>query len=251
MSASMSDKRLASLIGNFSFEGDSLPEFSEFDTTSQVLAYKNERNPVEGKMAPMTVIETITITRPLKVISFLCGALALALLVMSLASTDWLLAQGWRQGLFFHCVDDIAERPLPFGLQEESGCYRARDEGYIRATAALCVVGLAADIFATLLTGLGLQSGDSNKKYRYYRLAVYVMLFSLFAILIGLVLYPICFSRELAQGNRSVWEFGWAYGVAWGAAIFLFGACVLLMCDKEAEELYYKERNLQFVSEKS
>lgn len=45
-------------------------------------------------------------------------------------------------------------------------------------------------------------------------------------------------------GNRSVWEFGWAYGVGWGAAIFLFGAVVLLLCDKESEELYYKERKV-------
>ena len=31
-------------LGNFSFEGDSLPEFSEFeDTPSEVLAYKTQR----------------------------------------------------------------------------------------------------------------------------------------------------------------------------------------------------------------
>lgn len=41
-----------------------------------------------------------------------------------------------------------------------------------------------------------------------------------------------------------------AYGVAWGAAIFLFGASVLLMCDKEAEEVYYKERDVH-LAEKS
>lgn len=45
-------------------------------------------------------------------------------------------------------------------------------------------------------------------------------------------------------GNRQVWEFGWAYGVGWGAAIFLFGAVVLLLCDKESEEIYYKERKV-------
>ena len=47
---------------------------------------------------------------------------------MSLASTDWLLAHGWRQGLFLHCVDEMAERPLPFGLEDKVGCYRVRDE---------------------------------------------------------------------------------------------------------------------------
>nr|CAG4641325.1 EOG090X0HIV [Eulimnadia texana] len=160
------------------------------------------------------------------------------------------LAQGWRQGLFFHCVDESAERPLPFGLQDEVGCYRARDESYIRATAGLCILALATDVFATLLTGLGLQSGDPNRKYKYYRLAVYIMLASLVAALVALVLYPVCFSRELAQGNRPVWEFGWAYGVAWGAAIFLFGSSVLLMCDKEAEEVYYKERDVHHIPRK-
>lgn len=45
-------------------------------------------------------------------------------------------------------------------------------------------------------------------------------------------------------GNRTIWEFGWAYGVGWGAAIFLFGGAVLLLCDKESEEIYYKERKI-------
>nr|CAG4648364.1 EOG090X0HIV [Moina brachiata] len=195
-------------------------------------------------MAPMTVIETITITRPLKVIAFLCGFLALALLVMSLASTDWLMAQGWRQGLFLHCVDEAAERPLPFDLEVKVGCYRVRDKYYIHITAALCILALVTDIFATLLTGLGLQSGDPPKKRKYYRLAIYVMLASLVAALVALVIYPVCFARELSEGKRSVWELGWAYGVAWGAAIFLFGASVLLMLDKEADEVYYKERDV-------
>lgn len=199
----------------------------------------------------MTVIETITITRPLKVIAFLCGALALALLVMALASTDWLMAQGWRQGLFLHCIDQAAQKPLPFGLQEEVGCYRVRDESYIRATAGLCIFALATDIFATLLTGLGLQTEDPNRKYKYYRLSVYITLMSLITALIALVIYPVFFAQELSLGNRTVWEFGWAYGVAWGAAIFLFGATVLLMCDKESEEVYYKERDVTPPAEKA
>ena len=116
-----------------------------------------------------------------QVIAFLCGALALALLVMSLASTDWLMAQGWRQGLFLHCVDEAAERPLPFDLEAKVGCYRVRDKckpfhasssvsdatlsillnllpfftypDYIHITAALCILALVTDMFATMLTG--------------------------------------------------------------------------------------------------
>lgn len=48
--------------------------------------------------------------------------------------------------------------------------------GYIRVAAALCIVTLVTDIVATLLTALGLRSKDQRTKYKFYRVAVYVML---------------------------------------------------------------------------
>lgn len=79
-------------------------------------------------MAPTTTIETITITRPLKVIAFICGFIVIVLMVMALTSTDWLLSSGWRQGLFVHCISEGADRPLPFNINvEEVGCYESRD----------------------------------------------------------------------------------------------------------------------------
>jgi hypothetical protein len=217
-------------------------------------------------MAPTTTIETITITRPLKVIAFICGFIVIVLMIMALTSTDWLLSAGWRQGLFVHCVSAGAERPLPFGIEApEGGCYESRDSCechfnqssfsqpnlcssyllvYIKATAILCVITLITDAISTLLTGIGLKTLDANLKYKFYRIAVLVMMVSLLSLLIALILYPVCFASELSAGNRAVWEFGWAYGVGWGAAIFLFGAVVLLLCDKESEEIYYKERKI-------
>jgi hypothetical protein len=41
--------------------------------------------------------------------------------------------------------------------------------------AAFCVVSLLVNVFATLLTVLGLRCRDPNHKYKYYRIAVYVM----------------------------------------------------------------------------
>ncbi|XP_021915970.1 transmembrane protein 47 isoform X2 [Zootermopsis nevadensis] len=195
-------------------------------------------------MAPTTTIETVTITRPLKVIAFICGLIVIILMIMALASTDWLMSIGWRQGLFIHCIEDNSPMPLPFNVQDPPDCYQARDVAYIKAAAALCIITLLTDIVATLLTGMGLHSKDHRTKYKYYRVAVYIMVLSLISILIALVIYPVCFAAELSEGNRTVWEFGWAYGVGWGAAIFLFGGVVLLLCDKESEEIYYKERKI-------
>ena len=50
-------------------------------------------------------------------------------MVMALASTDWLMAEGWRQGLFVHCIEEDVVPPLPFNLQDPPGCYSSRDVG--------------------------------------------------------------------------------------------------------------------------
>ncbi|XP_004537231.1 transmembrane protein 47 isoform X1 [Ceratitis capitata] len=232
--------------GFSNFDSDSLDGCSEFDTESVTLDYYKEssQRPSPSKMAPTTTIETITITRPLKVIAFICGVIVVILMIMALASTDWLMAAGWRQGLFIHCIEEDVESPLPFNLHDPPGCYASRDVAYIKATATLCIITLVTDIIATILTGLGLRTQNHNVKYKFYRIAVLVMLLSLLAVLSALIIYPVCFAGELNLANRPIWEFGWAYGVGWGAAIFLFGAVVLLLCDKESEEIYYKERKI-------
>ena len=116
--------------------------------------------------------------------------------------------------------------------------------GYIKLAGYLCVLTLVFDLLATVMTGFGLCSKEPGRKYTLYRCALYVMVGALISILTALVVYPAMFAAEIDQSNRQIWEFGWAYGVGWGAAIFLFGAILLLLCDKETEEIYYKERTI-------
>ncbi|KAK7073024.1 hypothetical protein SK128_015098, partial [Halocaridina rubra] len=62
------------------------------------------------------------------VIALVCGIITAFLMVLALSSSDWLLAVGWRQGLFAHCVGDGAPKPLPFQINADVGCHTARDE---------------------------------------------------------------------------------------------------------------------------
>jgi len=64
-----------------------------------------------------------------QVIAFICGFIVIVLMVMALASTDWLMAAGWRQGLFMYCISDDAPTPLPFNIVADPDCYAARDVG--------------------------------------------------------------------------------------------------------------------------
>lgn len=125
-------------------------------------------------------------------------------MILALTSTDWLMAENWRQGLFVHCIEEDYAPPLPFNLQDPPGCYSSRDVSecrdnvpetvkredvmlfvfccyhfflaYIKATAALCIITLVTDALATLSTGLGLRTQDHNHKYMYYRIAVLIMM---------------------------------------------------------------------------
>ena len=64
--------------------------------------------------------------------------------------------------------------------------------------------------------------------------------------MIALIVFPVKFMQELSrkatEKQQPDWYFGWAYGMAWGGAIFIFGAAVLLLIDKESEEMYYREK---------
>ena len=64
--------------------------------------------------------------------------------------------------------------------------------------------------------------------------------------LIALIVFPVMFIKDLDQKSAkmqiSEWYFAWSYGIAWGAAIFEIGCAILLLIDKDNEEIYYKEK---------
>lgn len=75
----------------------------------------------------MQNIEIFSSLIAFQVIAFICGNIVIVLLIMALASTDWLMSTGWRQGLFSHCIEDLVE-PIPFNFDaKETGCYPSRD----------------------------------------------------------------------------------------------------------------------------
>jgi len=150
-----------------------------------------------GKTKMSTTIETITVTRPMKVIAFTCCTLTVFLMIGSVSCSDWVNSEGWREGLFVQCIDKGAPTPIPFGTAPTPGCHRAHSAGYVRGTAALIIICVLTDFFGTLLTGLGLRSTDPNKKYKYYRVAIYSLLVATIALFLALIIYPVSFSKEI------------------------------------------------------
>jgi len=149
--------------------------------------------------APQVTIETITVTRPLKVIAFTCCFITVILMTAATSTADWILAEGWREGLFMQCIEEGAPTPLPFNMDPTVGCSKARSAGYVGLVAAFIIIGLVCDFFGTFLTGLGLRSTDPNKKYKYYRVAIYALVVALFLFVLAAIIYPVSFSKDLAK----------------------------------------------------
>ena len=51
------------------------------------------------------------------------------LTVTATATADWMLAEGWREGLFMQCVSEGAHKPLPFDMEPVPGCGKLRSAG--------------------------------------------------------------------------------------------------------------------------
>ncbi|VDM99154.1 unnamed protein product [Thelazia callipaeda] len=115
---------------------------------------------------------------------------------------------------------------------------------YIRVVAALLIIAAVLTVFAFVLNVIGLRLQDLHCKYIFYKFATYLSLLGVFLELVSLIVFPVCFYVEMKNFGYRNWEFDWSYGVAWGATLFTFGASLLLICDKEHEEVYFKEKTI-------
>merc|ERR1712108_108703 len=121
-------------------------------------------------------------------------------MLASLGAADWVQTDdGFREGLFTQCVRADTPTPLPFGSEATPGCKRAHSAGYVRGAAALAIICFITDFFGTLLTGLVLRSTDPNKKYKYYRVAIYALVVALILLVLAAIIYPVSFSKDLAK----------------------------------------------------
>uniref|UniRef100_A0AC34QDX0 Uncharacterized protein n=1 Tax=Panagrolaimus sp. JU765 TaxID=591449 RepID=A0AC34QDX0_9BILA len=186
-----------------------------------------------------TTIETVTIVRPLKIISALCLFVSFVLLIICLSTNYWLRTKSFHIGLFKECSDnDISAVMNPVaGAPGPGKCQGInRDASYITAVAVLLLIGLVATLIAFIGNILGLKSNDLHRKHVFYKIATYLALFTVLLELVSLIVFPVCFFLRMDNYGRRNWEFDWSYGIAWGSMLFTFGASLLLICDKEHEE---------------
>jgi hypothetical protein len=83
---------------------------------------------------------------------------------------------------------------------------------------------------------------------------LYIKIYIVFVVIsevISLIVFPIKYIEEAEADGVTHYEFGWGYGVGWGATIFMLGSGILLWCDRNGEEVLYREKTCYYNDEEA
>uniref|UniRef100_A0A915I9J1 Uncharacterized protein n=1 Tax=Romanomermis culicivorax TaxID=13658 RepID=A0A915I9J1_ROMCU len=222
-----------------------------------------------------TTIHSVTVVRTTKVCALICLILSLILLIIAMLTSSWVKIGPVSSGLLSPCpVDGRTSQNVGRTIRDLDQCYSdsvelknmlenlgskrntffektgtvdsQNLENYAKVSVALFIVVICLHAIGIFITLLGLGSRVSSRKYLYYRISLYFVLFSILLVLIALIVFPLCFYSDFENQVPSAHspDLGWSYAVAWCSVAMTFCAALLIICDKEHEEVYYKEKTV-------
>ncbi|CAH1240751.1 TMEM47 [Branchiostoma lanceolatum] len=202
-----------------------------------------------------TTTTEVVLQRPLKLIGIVAAFLGSALIVVCMISDIWVLGYSradmrteetlnFYQGLWSLCGDYVGTPPPP-GSERTLSCTTPQSQAWVQATAAFALVSLVLSLAGLVLGSLAFCV---ERYRRLYRLAGIALMMAVVSGLVSLVVFPALFHMDLTavlaqtptvagEWYRDNWEFGWGYGVGWGAVFFDFGASLIFLCGKDRDEI--------------
>lgn len=60
--------------------------------------------------------------------------------------------------------------------------------------------------------------------------------------MVALIIFPVKFIEEIKARSAASWGIGWAYATGWAGTIFMLGSGILLLIDRDSDELTYAEK---------
>nr|CDS30349.1 P53 induced protein [Hymenolepis microstoma] len=205
---------------------------------------KASSNSLQGR-APTLTIEVVCVSRPLKIISLLLAVVALVLMIIASCFSNWMYIGPAQMGLFHECFPEDAEGEIYTCTKTD--CY-----SYSFFIAMILVL---VGIFLLLLGIFFLVSGllvysRVSKRYLYNATVGFFILATLFCTAC-LITFPINFLIQFSDdkfqvvghghGNGEIAP-GFALFVGVGGVLVLIISTILLIIDKRADEIIYREK---------
>jgi len=189
-------------------------------------------------------METVVVTRGIKVLACLFGLMSFLLLITTTGSTAWALELSGdpynTHGLFEECKvsSTPADKIEETGTEMFSCKLHDSVPTWLLACQVLMVFAIVIAFASFVTVAVGLCSAVEGCKFGSYRAGIYGYIIAFFAITVACIIYPIKFFQD-NEGEQ--FTLGWSYGLAWGLAVLLLGGALMLILDK-GEELALREK---------
>lgn len=196
--------------------------------------------------APTAKLETVVVNSPIKSLSYLFNIIAAITCMLIISSSFWFIEDSnTRYGLWQQCEihnSSVAEMNDDNQNNDQYVKCHLYNKVWTQLCGALVVVATLCAVLGCVLIYLGFNHQErQDHKMKYYRSALFCHFVGFLCLVLSLTIFPLYFINELEEENESTWYFGWSYGAGWGASIFLFASGILLICDRNREEVFYKE----------
>ncbi|XP_072047441.1 p53 apoptosis effector related to PMP-22-like [Amphiura filiformis] len=188
---------------------------------------------------------TTRVIRPFKIIAIILAIIGAILLIVAIASSVWIRAVGFYQGLWQECFNGTRVLttpspgvPLPTG--EPITCYKAMSSGWLHTCQAFEVVALILTIIGIICAIVAQVKGKSYSHF--YKIGGILLIIAALCQVIALAVFPAKAIQEDIVLYRTNWELGWGYGMGWGVFLLQVVAGILLIFAPDKQEIYYSEK---------
>jgi len=190
-------------------------------------------------------METVVVTRGIKVLACLFGLLSFLLLITTTGSTAWALEGNENpytaHGLFDRCSVTAFEKQAEIdahGFESFECGSHPTVATWLLACQALMVTATVITFASFVTVAVGLCSAVEGCKFGSYRAGIYGYFIAMLCIIVTGIIYPLKFFQD-NKGDHFI--LGWSYGLAWGLAALLLAGALMLILDK-GEELTLREK---------
>jgi len=198
--------------------------------------------------APTAKLETVVVVSPFKVLSLTFAAITILFLVVSVPASFWLHGENSsngetnRFGLWKTCSIENSTDEASNETSEVINC-SVTNRVWVQISASLILICIACSGIGIGLILAGFRHAErQERKIKLYQTAAVAFAIGTTCIVLALILFPVMLMKSLHDTNKDKWFFGWCYGLAWGATLFLVAAIGLLFYDRNTEEIFYKEK---------
>ncbi|CAF1014039.1 unnamed protein product [Didymodactylos carnosus] len=191
--------------------------------------------------APRAKFERIYVVSPLKVASLFLAILHCFFLIIALFTSFWLETKYGHFGPLFRCEKSLDSFSLPVPkviykchLFDSTTTTNNHYSKWMLITAILLLTSFLIVILSIIIGTLSIVRNSQRPRRTLWLCTIILIFLSCLTDIFILILIPLAY-------NKHIFRLQWAYGLFFGATLFIFTAFIIAVLPHNADEIQYVE----------